>query len=534
VKRASALLTELFASSPLRHRPFRAFYVGAIGAALGYTIQSTIAAWHMTTLTSSAWMVALVQTASSAPTLLFGLFAGSLADIVDRKRVILVTQVVMLAAATILGLGTLAGAIGPVGLLALTFAIGAGFTFYLPAQQATTNDLVARSELPRAVALGAVAFNVARAAGPALAGAVAALIGSGSAFLMSALCFAVMITTLRGWRSPPARMPGIPETVLSGIQSGLRFMRHSGPLRALLVRNFSFCICGSALMALLPVVARDQLGLGAAGFGVLFGSFGAGAVLGALTIPRHLAKMSLTRLVKLGGLLWVAATLLVAIADTTAFALYGCFAAGAAWVSVLASLAAGMQSSMPAWVRARAMSLGLLATQGSLAVGGVLWGGLASFAGTRLVIALAATALFVLHVVNRGVRVTMGEEADVTPRVQLPDLAIATEPMPTDGPVLVQIEYRIEPESRAAFLKVMDAIGPTRRRNGANSWRVFRDVGEDGRFVERYIITSWAEYMRLRMRMTEADRRIQDRVEELQKPGVPIRVSRLIGVETHD
>jgi MFS family permease len=197
---ATALLSHLLESSPLRHAPFRLFYMGSIGAALGYTMQATVAAWLMATLTPSALMVALVQTASTAPSLLFGLLAGALADIVDRRKVILVTQYVLLAATLILGIATLSGFTGPASLLALTFLIGAGFTFYMPAQQASINSFVSRIELPRAVALGAVAFNVARAVGPALAGAVAAWLGTGSAMIASGLFFILMIVAVTKWK----------------------------------------------------------------------------------------------------------------------------------------------------------------------------------------------------------------------------------------------------------------------------------------------------------------------------------------------
>src|SRR5580765_6780174 len=249
----------MFRASPLRLHHHRRFYFGSFGAALGYQMQATVAAWLMATLTPSPLMVALVQTASTAPALLFGLVAGALADIVDRRHVILVTQIVLLIATTLLGVLELFGLIGPASLLAFTFLIGAGFTIYLPAQQASTNDLVARAELPRAVALGAVAFNVARAVGPALAGAIAAGLGSGSAMVASAAFFSVMIFSVRGWKSPKRAIPGVPETIMSGIESGLRYMRHSPVMRALLLHNLGFSICASALWALLPVIARDQL-----------------------------------------------------------------------------------------------------------------------------------------------------------------------------------------------------------------------------------------------------------------------------------
>jgi len=531
---ATALLSQLLESSPLRHAPFRLFYMGSIGAALGYTMQATVAAWLMATLTPSALMVALVQTASTAPSLLFGLLAGALADIVDRRKVILVTQYVLLAATLILGIATLAGFTGPASLLALTFLIGAGFTFYMPAQQASINSFVSRIELPRAVALGAVAFNVARAVGPALAGAVAAWLGTGSALIASALFFILMIVAVTKWRPRDLALPGVPETLISGVQAGLRYARHSRPMRSLIIRNLSFCVCASSLWALLPVIARDQLNLGAGGYGLLSASFGIGAVIGALSIPRQLQSRTLNAVVTSGVLLWTAATLLIAATDITAIALAGALGAGVAWVCVLASLSAGTQSTAPAWVRARAVAMNLVAVQASLALGSVLWGALASAGGTRVALAASATVMFVLNLLSRRVSVAMGNEADVTPAVQLPDLAIAVEPLPNDGPVLIQIEYEVDPEMRHEFLRAIHAIEPTRRRNGATSWRVFRDVAEDGHYVERYIINSWAEYVRLRTRMTMADRKLQDRVLELQRADVPIRVSRLIGVSAQE
>ncbi|NDP43581.1 MAG: MFS transporter, partial [Aromatoleum sp.] len=367
--RPSAFVAQLLESSPLRHAQFRVFYMGSVGAALGYTMQATVAAWLMATLTPSALMVALVQTASTAPSLLLGLFAGALADIVDRRKVILVTQILLLVATAFLGAATLAGWIGPVTLLALTFLIGAGFTVYMPAQQASINELVERVELPRAVALGAVAFNVARAVGPALAGAIAAWLGTGSALIASSLFFLLMIVAVRGWKRREIVLRGVPETLLSGVMSGLRYARHSPAMRSLILRNLSFCLSASALWALLPVIARDQLGMGAGGYGLLSGSFGIGAVVGALLIPGQLQKKTLNAVVSSGVLLWTVSTLLIAATDFTVMALIGACGSGMAWVSVLASLSAGAQSSAPAWVRARAVAMNLVAVQSSLALG---------------------------------------------------------------------------------------------------------------------------------------------------------------------
>jgi hypothetical protein len=285
---------------------------------------------------------------------------------------------------------------------------------------------------------------------------------------------------------------------------------------------------------LLPVIARDQLGLDAGGFGLLSASFGIGAVVGALSIPRQLQRRSLNRVVGAGTVLSAGAMLLVALTDITPLALVGAFGAGAAWVTVLASLSAGTQSAAPAWVRARALAMNLVGVQASLAVGSVIWGWLATLAGTHVALGAAAGTMAALLALSRGVRVKLGEEADVTPGMRAPELSIAAEPRPNDGPVLIQLEYRIAPEDRAAFLHRIRALEPIRRRNGASSWRVFRDLAEDGRFVERFIIESWAEYVRLRTRMTVTDRKIEEQVTALQRPGAPIRVSRLLGVSEQE
>ena len=461
-------------------------------------MQTTIAAWVMTTLTPSALMVALVQTASTAPSLIVGLVAGTMADLVDRRKLIVINMIILTVATLILGAATLADMITPAVLLFLTFVVGASFTFYMPAQSASVNELVSREELPRAIALNAVAYNVARAIGPALAGAIAAALGSGTALLVSAAFFALMIVAVRRWKSHVRPLPGVPETLLSGVMSGVRYMRHSVAMRTLIIRSLMFTICASALWALLPVIARDQLHLGAGGFGLLFAGFGVGAVVGALAIPGQLKTKSLNSVVTSGVVLWMVATLLVAATEFTALALLGTACAGMAWVSVHASLSAGLQSTAPAWVRARAVAIGLIASQASMALGSVLWGALASALGTHIALAISAGALIALHAFYRGVKVRMGNEADVTPGTQLPTLTFADEPEPDDGPVLIQIEYRVEREHRAEFLRVIQKVEPTRRRNGATSWRVFRDLAEEGRFVERYVLASWGEYVRLR------------------------------------
>lgn len=527
----TAQLNRYFATSPLRHASFRLFYAGAIGTALGITLQATLAAWTMATLTPSALMVALVQTASTLPSLLFGLFAGTLADIVDRKRLVIGASVALVAASALLGLLEIAELVGPISLLFATFVIGCAFTFYMPAQQASINGFVGREELTKALALGAVAFSIARAVGPALGGTIATWSGSGIAMLLGAFFFSWMLIASRFWRNRERVLPGIPETLMSGAMIGLRYARHSPAIRAIIVRNLTFGFCASAFWALLPVIARDQLMLGAGGYGLLSAAFGIGSVVSALSVPQQLQRQPLASVVGYGVVLWVVSIGLLAWTPWTSLAVFGAFGAGAAWMGVLSSLSAGTQSSAPAWVRARAVAMNLVAVQASLAIGSIVWGSLATFTDTRVALTASAAAMVLLQMWNHRIHVAMGSEADVVEGAKYPDLAIDVKPMPDDGPVLIQIEYQIHPKSFDEFYHAIHAMERIRRRNGATSWRVFRDLSSDGIFVERFIIASWAEYVRLRTRMTMADGIVQGHVEELQVPDVPIRVVRYLGVD---
>jgi MFS family permease len=263
---------------------------------------------------------------------------------------------------------------------------------------------------------------------------------------------------------------------------------------------------------------------------MLSAAFGVGAITSAMLVPKGLHRTSLNTMVIAAALIWLVAALLVAWTSYTAIALVGAFGCGVAWVGCLASLSAGTQSSAPAWVRARSVAMNLISGQIAMAVGAALWGSLASAFGTRIALAVSAAAMLVLVAINRYMRLKMGNEAMVTAGA-MPELVVASEPRPDDGPVLIQVEYRIDAPNEDEFLRLIRSNETVRRRNGAVDWRVFRDLAEDARFVERFVIQSWAEYVRLRTRMTVADREIQAEIESLQQTGVPVRVSRLIGVD---
>lgn len=522
----------VFQNTPLRHADFRLFYVGCICTAMGYTMQGTMAAWLMATLSSSAVAVALVQTATAGPVLVFGLIAGSLADNMDRRRLILATQAMMLLAVLVLGVTEYTHHLTPALLLLLTFVVGAGFAFYLPAQIASIQGMVTSEELPAATALNAVAFNASRAVGPAVAGALAAWASAGNALFASAMFFSVMMAIVYRWSPHPQAQVGPSEGLFSGVRAGMRFALHSSALRAMTARNLSFSLCASAFWALLPLIAKEQLKIGADGFGLLFAAFGSGAILGAWLAPRVMHRTSLNAATTWGALAWAAAISLIALVDVAGVVVACAAVAGAAWVTVLSSLSAGTQTMAPTWMRARAVSIYLVGTQAGLAIGSAIWGTVASLVGIRGALLASVAVLLAAYTLLRRTRVELGTEADVTPHPAVTELTVVFKPQPKDGPVLIQVEYQIEAHNHSAFLAAMEDVGPARRRSGAKDWGIFRDLSDDERFVERYIIESWADYLRQRERMTQADRARQEEAAQFQKAGVPTRLSRLIGVET--
>lgn len=516
--------------SALGYPAFRRLFCGANGMAIGFTTVTTLAAWLMASLTPSAMMVALVQTATTLPALLFGLLAGAMADTFDRRGMILATQVLLLVASISLGTMSLFGMMGPALLLGCVFVIGAGFTFYLPALQALIHDLVPHRELPSATALISTAFSAARIIGPALAATAAAQLGSGWASLGSAGFFLVMIVALRGWQSAAPGIPGLPERLFASIRSGLRYTRHTPEIRSMLAQYLGFGFCSISLVALLPVVARDQFGFGALGFGMLSACFGLGAVAGAQTTPRLLRKGRVHTAITTAMIFSAGGTLLTAATSFTTVAVAGTIFAGFGWGCMYAALAAGSQNTAPAWVRARAVSVCLVVAQAAMALGSAVWGAVASVAEPRFALIGSALLLLLLLAVNRRNRLFLKDEADTTAGVHLPELSFAFEPMPDDGPVLIQIEYAIDAENEQDFLHLIRSMEPIRRRNGAMNWNIFRDLEVTGRFVERFAVHSWAEYMRLRARITATERTLADGVAQTQRTGIPVKISRLIAI----
>ncbi len=472
-------------------------------------MQNVGAAWMMATLAPSALLVALVQTATNLPVFLLGVPAGAVADIVDRRKLLLVTQGWMLAAAAALGILTLSGAIGPWTLLALTFALGLGSTMNGPAWQAIMPELVPKKELPAAIALNSLGFNLARSIGPALGGLVVAAVGAGAAFVLNAVSFVGVMIVLYLWRRKPEHVPGSSESVGAAIWAGMRYIRFAPPMHGVLLRSGAFVISASALWSILPLVAKVELHSESSGFGLLLGCLGVGSILGALMIGRLRQLFSFnaiaTASVALFGLVNIA---LAYLASFSAVAL-ALLAGGVAWMAVNSTLNTAAQTSLPAWVRARGLGVYLLVFQGAMAVGSVIWGEVATHFGLRITLLVAGIALLAAAALTSRLRLIGPREADTTPSHHLPEPPLLVERHPEHGPVLVTVEYFIDPTRGAEFTNSMQAVRRIRRRDGAVRWSLFEDASTPGRYLETFVVESWAEHLRQHSRATVADREIE-------------------------
>jgi MFS family permease len=378
------------ALAPLREPLFRSLWIAAVISYTGSWMQNVATGWLMTSLTRSPMWVSLVQVALSLPVLLIALPAGAMADTLDRRKFLLWTQTSMVLAATILGVLTITGTCTQQLLLVFTFLLGVGAVMNDPAWQSLTPDLVPAGKLASAVALNSAGFNIARAVGPALGGIVIALTSSGVAFLFNAVSFFGVILFLYHWKPTP-REPRLAATTFSGaVAVGLRYVRQARRIRAVLVRTAVFSLFASSFWALLPLIASR---FGAAGYGGMLAFFGLGALAGAFLLARAHHSFSFDRVLLLATLVFAVALCGLVRSSTLVGSSAFAAAAGLGWISILATLNFVVQISCPAWVRARVISMYVLVLQGGLALGSALWGMVASRAGIKPTLTLAAAAL---------------------------------------------------------------------------------------------------------------------------------------------
>ncbi len=505
--------------STLRHRQFRALWQSGGVYFIGNAMQVMAAAWMMIELTGSDFLAAAVQTAVFLPMFLLSLPAGVLADIADRRRLMLAALLTQAAAGALLAALLFAGWAGPGTLMFFIFVAGCCTALLSPAYNSTLADSVPREQLPPAITLVGLAYNAARAVGPALAGLVFALNGAWN-FVLCVASTLLLAHTLRRWPPaphPPSRLPA--ERLWGGMLSALRFARHSQAVLAQLVRVAAYSGSGSALWALLPVIGQRQLGLGAAGVGLLMGCLGAGAVGAGLVLGRLRARLGLELLLHAGCLVFAAAMLVAAFVPWPVAVYLALVLAGASWMSVMSTLNTATQTSAPPWVRARAVSMHVLCALGSFALGSTIWGAVSNLFGLTAALSAAAVLTAAGMLLARRFPLRMGEASDVTQVVTMwEDFAIADEPSPEAGPVAVEIAYRVRGEDVAAFLEAASHLRAPRRRDGATFWRLYRDLAEPARYVERFIVTSWADYLHQRARATLADQELESRVRSFLRP----------------
>ncbi len=517
------------ALSPLRHTVYRRLWNAYVVTSLGTWLQNTGAGWLMTSLAPNPLIVALVQVATILPTFLLAFPGGALADIVDRRRFLIGTQVWTMAAAALLAGLTVAHLTTAWALLALTFAIGIGSALTAPAWSAIVPDLVPRADLVPAIALNGIGFNIARAVGPALAGLLVLIGGAGLAFSLYAVSIGAVIWALVIWRRRRRdQLAALPrEHLLSAMRAGGRFVRNTPAIRAAMVRSFAYALPASAPWALLPLVVRQQLGLGAGMYGLILGLMGAGGVASGLLMPRIAKRVNRGAMVFLATLASCAGIALLGLARHWAHAGLGMALFGTGWVAAFAMTQAAAQLACPPWVRARALAIYQLGYNGALTLGSVGWGVLGDRLGLSHTLLAAAAFGAVLGMLVRGFGLDQAPAragaqtgvAEAEPEAPAPELAPL---LPrARGRVLETMRYVVDPEQREAFLAAMAEVRLVRRRAGAVVWQLYEDVAHPDGWLEAWSMESWTDHLREAIRLSAEDRAILARAAGFRREGPP-------------
>ncbi len=507
--------------SPLYQPFFRSLWIANLVSLIGTWIHEVGTAWLMTSLTMSPFTVSLVQTATTLPIFLVALPAGALADIIDRRRLLLFTQVWMLIAALGLGVITISGLASPTVLLAFVFVLSLGAAINGPAWQAIIPELVSREEMPAAVTLGSVGFNIARAIGPAIGGLVVSLLGPGFTFLLNAISFTGVVVVLHRWRRVPQESTLPAERLIGAMRTGLRYVRNAPRVQSVFVHTLIFSVFTCALWAFLPIIARVNLGLSSVGYGMLLGCFGGGALVGAYLLPKIRSALSLNNTVAITTL--IMAAMMVCLATVSSFAVISAVMAmsGLAWLILISVFSIAVQAVIPSWVRGRVLSVFMLVFFGGFAGGSMLWGALATWIGIRQTLVGVAILLSFGIILTQKYKLPTGEDIDLTPVQQLPSHAAVKGLTNEERPVLVVIDRRIDHAQIIDFLESVRPLKMLRLRDGAIRWNLFRDVKDPSHFIESFIVESWVEYLRQHERSTVSDREIEERVNSFHSGSTP-------------
>jgi MFS family permease len=518
--------------APLRHPIFRDVWIASLASNFGGLIQSVGASWMMTSIAGSADMVALVQASTTLPIMLLSLPAGAIADNLDQRVVMLWSQAFMLAVSTALACFAWIGWITPGLLLGFTFLIGIGTAFNGPAWQASVGEMVPRSELPGAVALNSMGFNIARSTGPAIGGIIVAAAGAATAFAVNAVSYLGLIFVLARWQPErPARL--LPRERLGmAMEAGLRYVAMSPNIRVVLVRGALFGLAAAALPALMPLIARDLIAGGPLTYGLLLGAFGGGAVGGAFLSGRLRRKFSIETMTSWSALCFAAAMAAASQSGTLIVTMLALLIGGMGWVIALSTFNVSVQMAAPRWVVARSLALYQMATFGGMTFGAWIWGLVAEAHGVAIALLAAAGAMLACVVARIWFALQDTEDLNLAPLRTFtePEISVAIEPR--SGPVVVTIEYRITQTDVLEFLTVMSERRRIRRRDGARHWTLLRDLQDAELWIERYHTPTWLDYIRHNQRVTKADAQNSQRIRALHRGDAPPRVHRMIERQT--
>jgi MFS family permease len=477
------------------------------------------AGWLMTSLSSSPSIVALVSAAGTFPVMLLALPAGAIADILDRRRLLIAAQGYFIVVIGALALLAALGIITPWLLLAFTFAVGVGTSLTMPAWSAIVPELVPADELPAAIALNSIGINISRAIGPAIAGVLVAAAGPWLVFALDALsCLGILAVLLR-WRREPRKSELPAERFFSAIRVGLRFITHTRALQAVLIRGAAFFLFASATWSLFPLVVRQELGRGPEAYGVLLTCIGVGAVAGAMLLPRVRERVSRNVQVAGATVLYALAALTLAHVPNLGLLAVAMLMTGVAWIAILAALQVSAQLTLPDWVRARGLAAYVIVFMGGMAFGSVLWGQIATAIGIPAALTAAAAGMVIAIGLTWRFRLIDGHAPDFRPTMEWPTPLIAETPEPDSGPVMVTIEYVVDPATRAEFVAAMRDVREMRRRNGAFFWALFHDAAEPTRYLESFMDESWTEHLRQHERASVVDREVQRRANRFLAAG---------------
>jgi MFS family permease len=519
--------------SALRHPVYRNIWIATIASNIGTWMQDVANAWMMTSLSPSPLFVSMVQAANSLPLFLLALPAGALADIVDRRRMLIASQLWMLAAAASLGLLTLVGWVGPGTLLVFAGLIGIGSALAAPAFQAIVPELVPREDLSAAIGLNALAINISRSIGPALGGLVVAAAGPGIAFLLNAASFLCVAGVIFHWHREAQRSTLPAERLIGAMRAGLRYVRHSDALRAVLVRNGAFMAGASGLWALLPIVVRSEMHLGPLGYGLLLGCLGLGAFIAVNLQPRIRKMASPDSLVVIATLCFAIATLALAFLRQPFVLVPFLCVGGAGWVMALGALNVAAQRAVPPWARSRALSAYLVVWFGMSTAGSIVWGVIATRYGTGMALSVAALVLAAGALTILRYRLASADAVDLSPSGHWVEPQVTTAIEHDHGPVLVQVEYRVPEGNVSLFVVAMRPVRSERLRDGAVNWSMFRDLQDPSRFIEQFVVESWLEHLRQHERVSRQDEVNQQTVRSLlEDPSTGLVVIHAVAVDT--